>query len=41
MEIILMVGIPGSGKSTLARIAFPYHVHISLEVIRKWCPARQ
>ena len=30
-----MVGIPGSGKTTLAKIAFPSHVRISLEDIRK------
>ena len=41
MEIILMVGIAGSGKSTLARTVFPYHARISLDSVRKWCPARQ
>ena len=30
-----MVGIPGSGKTTLARVAFPSHVRISLDDIRK------
>ena len=35
MEVILMVGIPGSGKTTLARVAFPSHVRISLDDIRK------
>ena len=36
MEVILMVGIPGSGKTTLARVAFPSHVRISLDDIRKF-----
>ena len=34
MEVILLVGISGSGKTTLSRLAFPNHVHISLDVLR-------
>ena len=30
-----MVGIPGSGKTTLTRIAFPNHMHVSLDKIKK------
>ena len=29
-----MVGISGSGKTTLSRLAFPNHVHISLDALR-------
>lgn len=36
MEVILMIGIPGSGKTTFAKIAFPNHVHISLDRIREF-----
>ena len=41
MEIILMVGIPGSGKSTLSRKLFSSHVHVSLDIIKKWSRVRQ
>ena len=34
MEVILLVGISGSGKTTLSRLAFPNHVHISLDALR-------
>ena len=29
-----MVGISGSGKTTLSKLAFPNHVHISLDKLR-------
>ena len=29
-----MVGISGSGKTTLSRLAFPNHMHISLDALR-------
>ena len=29
-----MIGISGSGKTTLARVAFPDHVHVSLDALR-------
>ena len=31
-----MIGIPGSGKTTLTKIAFPNHIHISLDKIKKF-----
>ena len=34
-KLFLMVGIPGSGKTTLTRIAFPNHIHISLDKIKE------
>lgn len=36
-----MIGIPGSGKTTLCRIAFPNHIHTSLDIIRKFSPAKK
>ena len=34
MEVILMVGIAGSGKTTLSKLAFPNHVHVSLDALK-------
>ena len=31
-----MIGIPGSGKTTLAEVAFPDHVHISLDALKRF-----
>ena len=38
MEVILMVGIAGSGKTTLSKIAFPDHIHVSLDVLKTILP---
>ena len=36
-----MIGIPGSGKTTLAEVAFPDHVHISLDALKRFPASRR
>ena len=36
-----MIGIPGSGKTTLCGIAFPNHIHISLDTIKEFDSAKK
>ena len=36
-----MIGIPGNGKTTLAEVAFPDHVHISLDALKRFPASRR